>query len=88
MLGMKVSFDIIPSLEHLWRYARVLTRNDDDADDLVQEALTRALASARTYDRSRPTLPWLITIVRNTFLSGLTRANAESHRVEQYAVAC
>ena len=41
---MKV-MDITPYLEDLWRYGRVLTRNDADADDLVQEALARALAS-------------------------------------------
>jgi RNA polymerase sigma factor (sigma-70 family) len=83
---MKVSFDVTPHLEDLWRYGRVLTRNDADADDLVQEALARALALARTYDTSRPLLPWLIAVVRNTFLTGVTRANAEKRRLETYAV--
>jgi RNA polymerase sigma factor (sigma-70 family) len=82
---MKASFDVTPHLEDLWRYGRVLTRNDSDADDLVQEALARALALAHTYDTSSPLLPWLITIVRNTFLTGVTRANAEKRRLECYA---
>ena len=47
---MKASIDLTPCLEDLWRYARVLTRNDADADDLVQEALARALALAHAYD--------------------------------------
>ena len=67
---MKVNIDVMPHLEDLWRYSRVLTRDDADADDLVQEALARALALTHTYDTSRPLLPWLITIVRNTFLTG------------------
>lgn len=83
---MKANFDVTPHLEDLWRYGRVLTHNDADADDLVQEALARALSLARGYDASRPLLPWLITIVRNTFLTGVTRANAEKRRLAAYAV--
>jgi RNA polymerase sigma factor (sigma-70 family) len=83
---MKVNLDVTPHLEDLWRYGRVLARNDADADDLVQEALARALALARTYDASRPLLPWLITVVRNTFLTGVTRAKAEKRRLATYAV--
>src|SRR5690349_13785145 len=83
---MKACWDVTPHLEDLWRYGRVLTRNDTDADDLVQEALTRALTLARTYDAARPLLPWLIKIVRNTFLTGVTRQNVEKRRLENYAV--
>jgi RNA polymerase sigma-70 factor (ECF subfamily) len=82
---MKASFDVTPHLEDLWRYGRVLTHNDADADDLVQEALARALTLARSYDGSRPLMPWLITIVRNTFLTSAVRANAERRRLAAYA---
>jgi RNA polymerase sigma-70 factor (ECF subfamily) len=83
---MTGNFDVTPHLDDLWRYGRVLTRNDDDADDLVQEALARALALAGSYDASRPLLPWLIAVVRNTFLTGVTRTKAESRRLESYAM--
>lgn len=85
---MKASFDVTPHLEDLWRYGRVLTRNDADADDLVQEALVRALTLARSYDPSRPLMPWLITIVRNTFLTSTVRAAAEKRRLAAYAQQC
>lgn len=84
---MKARWDVTPHLEDLWRYGRVLTRNDADADDLVQEALTKALTLARTYDATKPLLPWLIKIVRNTFLTGVTRQNVEKRRLETYAVS-
>ena len=83
---MKVNIDVTPHLEHLWRYSRVLTRDDADADDLVQEALARALALTHTYDISRPLLPWLVTIVRNTFLTSVTRRKAEDSRVEAFGM--
>ncbi|MBZ9672831.1 sigma-70 family RNA polymerase sigma factor [Mesorhizobium sp. ES1-3] len=82
---MRAKFDVTPYLEDLWRYGRVLTRDDADADDLVQEALARALSLAGTYDASRPLLPWLIRIVRNTFLTGAAHANADKRRLESYA---
>jgi len=82
---MSVSFDVTPHLEDLWRYARVLTRDDSDADDLVQEALVRALSLAKSYDASRPLLPWLIAIVRNTFLSSTNRVAADRQRLASYA---
>ncbi|MBZ9974305.1 MULTISPECIES: sigma-70 family RNA polymerase sigma factor [unclassified Mesorhizobium] len=85
---MKVNFDVTPHLEDLWRYSRVLTKNDTDADDLVQEALVRALGLSRTYDASRPLMPWLITIVRNTFFTSAVRADAERRRLAAYAQQC
>jgi RNA polymerase sigma-70 factor (ECF subfamily) len=82
---MKAKLDVIPHLEDLWRYGRVLTGNDSDADDLVQEALARALTMASSYDSSRPLLPWLITIVRNTFLTHSSRAIATRQRLASFA---
>lgn len=82
---MKAVPDVTPHLEDLWRYSRVLTRNDADADDLVQDALARALTLIGTYDPSRPLLPWLIAVVRNTFITGVTRNISERRRMEKYA---
>jgi RNA polymerase sigma-70 factor (ECF subfamily) len=82
---MKATFDVIPHLEDLWRYGRVLTGNDADADDLVQESLVRALSLARSYDSSRPLLPWLIRIVRNTFFTGSSRVKADRQRLAALA---
>ena len=56
------------------------------AEDLVQEGLARALSLAATYDSSRSLLPWLIAIIRNTYLAGLTRETAERRRVSDLAM--
>jgi RNA polymerase sigma-70 factor (ECF subfamily) len=82
---MRKRIDVARHLGPLWRYARVLTRNDFDADDLLQDALVRALSKASGFDPSRPLLPWLIRIVRNTFLTKVTSAAADRRLREGYA---
>lgn len=79
MLGSS-TIDPVPHLDALWRYARVLTRNDADADDLLQETLARALAMQHAYDPARPLAAWLMRIVRNTFLTGVSRRTSEARR--------
>jgi len=58
----------LPHLEHAYALARWLTRNEQDARDVVQEAHLRAL---HYYSRFRggDFRPWLLTIVRNIFYS-------------------
>lgn len=59
----------MPHLPHAYNLARWLTRNEQDAEDLVQEAYLRAF---RFYHRFRggDVRPWLLKIVRNTYYTG------------------
>jgi RNA polymerase sigma-70 factor (ECF subfamily) len=63
----RASFEeaVLPHLDAVYNLARWLTRNESDADDVVQEALLRAF---RFFDnvRGRNCRAWLLTIVRNT----------------------
>jgi RNA polymerase sigma-70 factor, ECF subfamily len=56
---------VVPHLGAAFNFARWLTRNDHDAQDIVQEA---ALRSLRFLDglRGEDARPWLLGIVRNT----------------------
>jgi RNA polymerase sigma factor (sigma-70 family) len=57
---------VLPHLDAAFNYARWLTRNEADAEDVVQDAYVRALrfyASLRG-DNARA---WLLTIVRHTW---------------------
>src|ERR1044071_5373364 len=57
---------LLPHREAAYNLARWLTRNDDDAQDLVQEAYLRALKFYKGF-HGTDGRPWLLTIVRNTF---------------------
>ncbi|MEZ4417269.1 MAG: sigma-70 family RNA polymerase sigma factor [Gemmatimonadota bacterium] len=50
-----------PALAAAWEF--VQTR--EDAEDVVQDAFTRAYQRLQRYDPSRPFAPWFFTIVRN-----------------------
>ena len=57
---------VLPHLDAAYNLARWLTRNDGDAEDVVQESFLRALRHFRTF-KGGDARPWLLAIVRNTF---------------------
>jgi len=59
---------LLPLLDRLYRYALSLSRNDDVARDLVQEACARALAAARVPEDETAFRVWLFRIARNTHI--------------------
>ena len=58
----------MPHLDAAYNFARWLTRNDDDAADVVQEAYLRAMRYSDSFTGQNPRA-WLFTIVRNTWFS-------------------
>lgn len=69
--------NVIELVPKLRAYARALTRHQADADDLVQETLTKAL---RYHDRFVPGTKlkqWLFTIMRNTHFTAVKKSTRE-----------
>jgi RNA polymerase sigma-70 factor, ECF subfamily len=65
---------IEPVRPQLHRYCRRLTGNLWDAEDLLQETLTRAFArAAESHRRVERVLPWLVRIATNAYLDGWRR---------------
>ena len=63
---------VLVYLDSAYNYAYWLTRNSHDAEDLTQEACTRAFAAFERFERQNPKA-WLMTIVRHTFLNQRAR---------------
>src|SRR5512147_1324696 len=60
---------VLPHLDAAYNLARWLTRNDHDAEDVVQDAMLRAY---RFCDSLRgEARPWLLAIVRNACFTWL-----------------
>ena len=62
---------VLPALR---RYARQLSRDQGDGDDLVQETMVRAWAARSRFQPGTNFRAWLFRILRNLFLSGRRRA--------------
>ena len=69
-------------IPHLRRAARRWCRHAADADDLVQDTLIRALASAHLWQAGTSLRAWLITIMRNQFFANIAKSKRAMVGVE------
>ena len=72
-----------PYHERLHRIACSLCNDPDQAADLTQEALIRALRAFDRFDDSRPVLPWLARILKNAYLDSL-KTGRHRHEVAEH----
>lgn len=63
---------VLPHLDDAYTFARWLTGNATDAEDVVQEACIRAMRGAHAF-AGGSARAWLISIVRNTAFTWLAR---------------
>ena len=75
---------VLPHLSAAYRLARYLTRNDADADDVVQEACLRALKYFGGFrgEGASQSRAWLLTIVRNMAHTWRSRHRADASATE------
>lgn len=68
---------VLPHRDALYGHALALTRNADEAEDLVQETTLRALRGFDSFRSDGPVRAWLLTILRNLFINSYrTRVRA------------
>ncbi len=66
--------EALPWIDDVYRFALSLTRDESDADDVVQETFLRAYKSWHTFLLGSDCRRWLFTICRNVFLRARERA--------------
>lgn len=79
--------DIVGQLEAMRRYARVLTRDAEAADDLVQATFIRAHERRATFRDGANVRVWLMAILHNLFLDGRRSAQAAEARDQAWAAS-
>jgi RNA polymerase sigma factor (sigma-70 family) len=86
--GDGVAFGVLvePDLPAMVRLAAVVSGNPADAEDIVQEALTKVLQSLRRFDETRPFRPWFATIVANQARNWKRSRGRRLRLVERIAV--
>lgn len=76
LTGRDAAFEqeALPWLDDVYRFALSLTRDEADADDVVQDTFLRAYRSWHTYMPGSDCRRWLFTICRNVFLRSRERS--------------
>lgn len=75
--------DVLPLRGELYGYALRFSRNERDAEDLVQDTMLKALAAWHTFDPEGNARSWCYRILRNTFITGYRRRATEMRAARQ-----
>ena len=78
--------EALPYLDQLYAAAMRMTRNPADAEDLVQEAFTKAFASFHQYKPGTNLKAWLYRILTNTFINSYRKKQREPKKSDAESV--
>lgn len=79
----RLNAEIVELLPALHAFSRRFHRNANDADDLVQETLVKALGNLERFEEGTKLKSWLFTIMRNTFCSRFAVARREAPGISE-----
>lgn len=77
---------LLESVPHLRAFARSLTRNRDQADDLVNDTIVRAIAASNQFTPGTNFRAWVFTILRNLFYNQGRRGKARFSSIDDLNV--
>src|SRR3569623_1673960 len=77
------TFEAMP---HLRAFARSLTRNRDQADDLVNDTIVRAIAASNQFTPGTNFRAWVFTILRNLFYNQGRRGKSRFSSIDDLNV--
>ncbi len=82
--ALKAEFErmTLPYLSHLYTAAFYLTKNEAEAEDLVQETYLRAFRFFERFELGTNCRAWLLSIQRNLFINGYRKNRRKPEMVE------
>ena len=78
--------ELIANIPHLRGFARFVTQNADQANDLVQDTIVRALRAQHQYQPGTNFKAWTFTILRNLHVNNLRRQRVRMESIEDGAL--
>ena len=78
MTTIEFNHMLVNNTEFLKPFAITLTRDNEQAKDLFQETLYRALANREKYNSGTNIKAWLYTIMRNIFINNYRRKSKQN----------
>ena len=76
----------LPLIDNLYNVALRMTRNETDAEDLVQEAYLKAFRFFHRFERGTNARAWILTILTNTFRTRYRKKKQEPDMVDYETV--
>ena len=76
--------DVVPLRESFYSQALRLTKNHEDAEDLLQDTLMKAYTGFHSFRRGSNLNAWLYRILVNTYINGYRK---KQRRPKEYATA-
>lgn len=81
-----IEADLIACIPHLRAFARFLTGNRERADDLVQDAVVRALTAAHQFQPGTNLKAWIFTILRNLYYNEIRKNRVKLQSIDEMAI--
>lgn len=79
------AFNVTGQLPALKRYARALTRDETEAEDLVHDTVLRAYEGRGSFRPDGDLKRWLFSVLHNTFVSTRRSRRAHQRRIDGVA---
>lgn len=83
MTSIEFNAQLIKQSETLKGFALNLTRDKEDAMDLIQDTLLKAITYRERFSVSTNLKAWLITIMKNTFINNYRRSVLKNESIKE-----
>jgi RNA polymerase sigma-70 factor (ECF subfamily) len=78
--------ELVEHIPHLRAFARFVTQNSDQANDLVQDTIVRALRAQHQFQPGTNFKAWTFTILRNLHVNNIRRRHVKLESIEDGAL--